>query len=373
MSVNTTLKNGIIEKLNFPVTVWDLDEERWHHNPSIARDKDGKIWCSTRHHEEYPVVRYANVKQPYTHPPSWLMLGILNEKTLKVSKVKRLKPEHGSPIFLIEKEIEDVRIFWREDGLHGIGVAINAHDFENETRVYEIEILLDYEAGTYKLIKDYGYIKGHMEKNWSPPSIPTKKFDYIYSPTEIVKGNRVLGEEYTGTTHGGSQLLPYKDGWIRIAHQVTNIRKVTHRWYVSVAELLDANGLVTHNSQFFDMQTGWRPQIRESVEFVSGMVWSKGKEGKELLVSYGLRDETCAFTRIPVDVFKWEPFDPHTSYYNWQFEDKDPPVDPKYWLGESFTGSYYYKRPKKAKATATLDPYEDRRSARTIRLAQLKP
>ena len=341
MSVNTIIKDGVIETLRLPVTVWDLDEERWHHNPSIARDNTGKIWVSTRHHEEYPAVRYANIREPYSHPPSQLMLGILDEKTLKVSGVKRMKPAKRSPIFILEKEIEDVRIFSRKDGLHGIGAVINAHDFDSETRVYEVEILIDYKKGEYKLIKDYGYIKGHMEKNWSPPTVPAKGFDYIYSPTEVVLDDKVYGNEYTGITHGGSQVLPYKDGWIRIAHQVVNVSGITHRWYVSVAELLDINGFVTHNSQFFDMQTGWRPQIKESVEFVSGIVWSKGKKNKELLVSYGLRDETCAFTRIPVSLFRWEPFHPDVRYYQWKFANGKPPTDKKYWLGEKFTGSTY--------------------------------
>jgi hypothetical protein len=251
-----------------------------------------------------------------------------------------MKPEKGSAIYLLEKEIEDVRIFWRKDGLHGIGVAINAHGFNGETRVYEVEILINYQKGTYKLLKDYGYIKGHMEKNWSPPSVFAKYFDYIYSPTEVVLENKVYGQEYSGNTHGGSQVLPYKDGWIRIAHQVVNMPGLTHRWYVSVAELLNEKGFVTHNSQFFDFCTGWRPQIRESVEFVSGMVWSKGKEGKELLVSYGLRDETCAFVRIPVDFFRWTPFNPDVSYYNWRFsQNNKPPIGPEFWQGEKFSGS----------------------------------
>lgn len=324
--------------MQFPVTVWDLDDKSWHHNPSICRDNTGKIWCSTRYHDELPAVRYAN-PEPYSHPTSWLMLGILDEKTLKMSGVKRMKPAPDSPIYILEKEIEDVRIFWRKDGLHGIGVVINAHSFYNETRVYEVEIKIDYEKGEYKLIKDYGYINGHMEKNWSPPTIFAEKFDYIYSPSEVVFENKTYGREYSGNTHGGSQVLPYKDGWIRIAHQVVSMPGVTHRWYASVAELLNKAGFVTHNSQFFDMCTGWRPQIRESVEFVSGMVWSKGKEEEELLVSYGLRDETAAFTRIPVDVFKWSPFNPDISYYNWKFSDGKPPISPAYWQGEKFSGA----------------------------------
>ncbi len=342
MSVNTIIKDGFIEVMQFPTEVWDLDENSWHHNPSIARDKDGQIWVSTRYHEEKPAVRYAN-PQPYSHPTSWLMLGKLDEKTLKTSGVKRMKPDKSCPIYIQEKEIEDVRIFWRKDGLHGIGVAINSHSFSGETRVYEVEILIDYAKGTYKLVKDYGYIKGHMEKNWSPPTIWAKYFDYVYSPTEVVLENKVYGKEYDGITHGGSQVLPYKDGWIRIAHQVVNIPGTTHRWYASIAELINERGYATHQSQFFDLCTGWRPQIQESVEFVSGAVWSTGKEGEELLVSYGLRDETCAFVRIPVSVFKWEPFE-EAFYYNWRFSTGLPPTDPKYWVGEKFAGSALINR-----------------------------
>ena len=165
-----------------------------------------------------------------------------------------------------------------------------------------MEPLIDYAKAEYKLLKSYGYILGHMEKNWSPPTIPSRTFDYIYSPTQVVLDNKVYGPHYSGLTHGGSQVLPYRDGWIRLAHQVINIGKVTHRWYASVAERMDYSGRVTHNSQFFDFGTGWRPQIQESVEFISGAVWSSGKEGQELLVSYGLRDETCAFTTLPLDL-----------------------------------------------------------------------
>lgn len=341
MSVNTIIQDGIVEALRYPVTVWDLNDKSWHHNPSIARDPTGRIWVSTRHHEEEPAIRYAN-PLPYSHPTSWLMLGILDETTLKVSGVKRMKPHKSCPIYIQEKEIEDVRIFWRKDGLHGIGDVINSHSFYGETRVYEVEILIDYESGTYKLLKDYGYIKGHMEKNWSPPTEFAPYFDYVYSPTEVVLENKVYGQEYTGITHGGSQVLPYLDGYIRIAHQVVNFPGLTHRWYVSVAELINKKGYVTHNSQFFDLCTGWRPQIRESVEFVSGIIWSKGKKDEELLVSYGLRDETCAFVRIPVDVFKWQPFNMDVSYYNWHFKGGEPPTDPRYWIGEKFSGSTYF-------------------------------
>lgn len=332
------ISNKLIHKLHYPVKVWDLDENQWHHNPSIARDKDGKIWISTRYHEEKTEIRYANI-HPYSHPPSRLMVGVLDEDTLETHDVKRIVPEKGSPQYIVEKEIEDARIFFREDGLHGIGVAINEYDYPGETRVYQIEILIDYEKGTYKLLKDWGYtVKGHMEKNWSPAVDKTDKFDFIYSPTEVVIGDKAIGDTYIGNTHGGSQLLPYKDGYIRIAHQCVPIQGITHRWYTNVAQILNSKGIVTHESQFFDFCTGWRPNIKESVEFVSGAVWSK--EGEELLLSYGLRDETCAFIRVPLSAFEWTPFKNSGHDLVFSFLDGEPPIDPKYWTGEKFKGAW---------------------------------
>jgi hypothetical protein len=146
MSVNTIIKDGIVEAITIPGNGLGFRRKfAGTITPQYARDKTGKIWISTRHHEEKPAIRYAN-PLPYSHPTSWLMVGILDEKTLKVSGVKRIKPAiKGSPKYMLKKKrLKTCRIFWRKDGLHGIGVAINAHDFYNETRVYEIEILIDY-------------------------------------------------------------------------------------------------------------------------------------------------------------------------------------------------------------------------------------
>lgn len=337
------MSEALIHKFDYPVTVWDLNEHEWHHNPSIAKDKQGKIWVSTRHHEEETIVRYTNT-HPYTHPPSRLMVGLLDAETLEVSGVKRIYPEGGSPRYLLEKEIEDCRIFFREDGLHGIGVAINEYDFPNETRVYQIEILIDYEKGTYKLLRDWGYtVAGHMEKNWSPATDKTDKFDFIYSASEILKDDHLFGDKYLGKTHGGSQLLPYKDGYIRFAHRCIPIKGVTHRWYVSIAQLLDSNGVVTHDSQLFDFCTGWRPNIQESVEFISGAVWS----GDDIIISYGLRDETCAFVKVNPSVFEWHPFENSGEEFEYKFADGIVPTDEKYWLGEKFPGSFLLKEGEK--------------------------
>lgn len=328
MSVNTLIKDGIIHKFDYPVHVWDLKPgEGWHHNPSICRDDKGKVWISVRHHDKLPLIVHLSPKDldpKIRDEASRLVVGFLNEKTLEVTGLKLITPEDDSPDYLFEKNIEDNRIFWRPDGLHGIGVAIKV--VEGQWQITQIEILINYEKATYKLLRDYGQPHKHTEKNWRAPAIPARAFDFVYSPTEVVLDGKVYGEEYDGFTHGGSQLLPYKDGWISIAHSVMPVRGLTKRWYVTFAELHDQFGKVTHNSQFFDFGSGWRENLQESVEFVAGAIWSEGRDQQELLLSLGVRDETCGFVRVPVSAFQWQPLE-DVIYYNFSFANLSNPQE----------------------------------------------
>ena len=182
--------------------------------------------------------------------------------------------------------------------MRGIGVIYSEHG------ITQGELSIDYNAGTFKLLHDYGQPYKHTEKNWSPPADATEKFDFIYSQSEVVKYGKPRGPIYKGEIHGGSQLLPYKDGWISIAHRVSPVVGLTWRWYASVARLHDSTGKVTHISQFFDFGTGWRENLQESVEYVSGAIWLE--KDKELLLSLGVKDEKCGFVKVPITAFKWE-------------------------------------------------------------------
>jgi hypothetical protein len=257
------------------------------------------VWVAFRVHDKLPLTVHLEPDSPYKDEASFFYVGKLNEKTLEVSDLKLIVPEPGSPEFLAKHSTEDVRIFWRYDGLHGIGVIFTPQG------ITQGEILIDYSNGTYRLLHDYGQPYKHTEKNWSPPTNTTEAFDFIYSMTEVVKyGRPRKGESYKGEIHGGSQLLPYKEGWISIAHRVTPVVGLTWRWYLTVARLHDYNGKVTHISQFFDFGTGWRENLQESVEYVSGAIWAKKDE--ELLLSLGVRDETCGFVKVPTKAFKWQ-------------------------------------------------------------------
>ena len=295
------MKPGFIDYLPFEVRVY-RPEKGWAHNPTLSTDPiTGITWVGIRRHDLLPLTVHLEPDSPHAGEPSFFEVGQFDTDTLTPREFKRVHPEPDSPPFIHSNNVEDVRVFHRPDGLHGIGVGFPGG------KITQVEILIDYDKGTYKLLRDYGQPAGRSEKNWQAPSVPTELFDFVYSPTEVVRHGRPRGPVYTGSVHGGSQLLPYKDGWIGVSHRIVNVTDLTPRWYVSLAQLYDKYGTVTHQSQFFDFGTGWRENLQESVEFVSGAIWSKPEE--EMILSLGVKDEMCGFVRVPVSAFNWQPAD----------------------------------------------------------------
>lgn len=231
---------------------------------------------------------------------NYLYVGKLDEKTFKITglkQIKQAKKYHG-----FQWDIEDVRLFWRKDGIHGIGVILPVEDGGYKAR--QAEILIDYEKGTYTLLKDHGRPKGCMEKNWSPPETPTDSFDFAYSLSETIKDGVLTGEDNHLAIHNGTKLLPYEDGYIQIAHVACGVKG--ERTYAQVAVKRDSAGITTHISQMFHLDVGWRAKLEETIEFISDMVWSTDKVGEELLVVAGVKDEITGLCRIPVDKFIWD-------------------------------------------------------------------
>ena len=311
MSINTLIKHGIIENINVPVIILPkLTDKEVEYNPGITRDNKGTTWISLRacttdnralHGLQHPV-----------HYMNYLFVGKLDEKTLKITGIKQIKQAENYNGF--QWDIEDVRLFWREDGLHGIGVILPVENGDYKAR--QAEILINYEKGTYTLLKDHGRPKGHIEKNWSPPETVTDAFDFAYSLSEIVKDGEVIGADDHLVVHNGTKLLKYKDGYIQLAHVVCGVEG--KRTYAHVAVLRDKDGYGTHLSQLFHFNVGWREKLQETIEFASDMVWSKGKEGEELLVGLGVKDEATGIARIPVDKFRWDE-SVDIMWYKWRW------------------------------------------------------
>lgn len=314
MSVNTLVKDGLLTNINLPVTILKLDTQAGevHYNPGLARDPDGTVWISIR-----SCIHNPNRWEGYEHPnhyQNFLHLGKLNEDTLEVTELKLIEPEEEYVGF--QWGVEDIRLFWREDGLHGIGVSIPISD-EGKYEIRQVEILLDHKAGTFKLIKDHGRPFGHIEKNWSPSEFPNPNFDFAYSPTQYVKNDEVFGEENDLFIHNGTPLIEYEDGYISLGHAVVAV--LGERTYAQIALKWSKEGRLVEHSQFFHFNVGWREGLKETIEFASGLLWSKGKEGQELLVGLGVKDEVTGICRVPIGRFNWEPYT-DTTWYAWRWD-----------------------------------------------------
>lgn len=312
MSTSTIVRHGLIHNLDVEVTILKTKVPigEVSYNPGLARDDKGTLWIVLR-----SCVYNPERWDGWEHPMHWqnhVNMGKLDEKTLKITDIKEVKPAKDYEGF--QWGLEDARLFWRKDGMHAIGVILPIRN--GDYRCSQAEVLINYEKGTYKLIKDYGQPKGRMEKNWSPAETATDAFDFAYSASEIYKDGEIIGEDNHLAIHNGTKLLPYKDGYIQINHVVAGVNG--ERTYAQIAVLRDKAGYVTHISQLFHFNVGWREKLKETIEFVSDMVWSKGKEGEELLVGLGVKDEATGIARIPVDKFQWE--EGHDiMWYKWQW------------------------------------------------------
>lgn len=312
MSVNTLVKDGHLHNIGVPVTIVPVDAEVGdvHYNPGFARDPDGRLFiairsCITNYKE------YNGIPHPLGYE-NFLHVGILQEKTLTIEGLKLVKGEEEYDGF--QWGIEDVRLFWRDDGLHGIGVIIPLEG--RSLKLRQAEILIDYEAGTFKLLKDLGRPFGHAEKNWSPTETANPNFDFVYSPTQIVKDGEVIGEDNDLFIHNGTPLIPYEDGYLSIGHAVCAVKN--ERTYAQIALKFDAFGKLVGHSQFFHFNVGWREGLAETIEFASGLVWSEGKIGQELLVGLGVKDELLGICKIPISKFRFEEYS-DTTWYAWQW------------------------------------------------------
>ena len=313
MSVNTLVKDGLLTNIEVPVTIVPVDAKvgEVHYNPGLARDPSGRTFISVRscitNQKEYQGIRHPLGYENFLH------VGILKERTLEIEGLKLIATEKDYDGF--QWGIEDVRLFWREDGLHGVGVILPI--VEGQLKLRQAEILIDYEAGTFKLLKDLGRPFGHAEKNWSPSETANPNFDFVYSPTQIVKDGEVIGEDNDLFIHNGTPLIPFEDGYLSIGHAVCAV--LNERTYAQIALKFDTNGKLVGHSQFFHFNVGWREQLKETIEFASGLLWSEGKEGEEMLVGLGIKDELLGLCKIPVSKIKWFDYS-DTMWYAWRWD-----------------------------------------------------
>lgn len=202
--------------------------------------------------------------------------------------------------------IEDPRLFWRGTRWHFAGVMMEEH-----TPVARLCVCrLNAKCTEVESVEIYDGVKpSQPEKNWLVPDLkPNRNFDFIYGPTAIVKGNKIIytmsDNEAISALRGNSHLIEQEDGsYIALMHKlwIKKSRAYSHNnfgmvdWvnknYGHYFVRFDRFGSIVEMSGAFQF-------ISPGIEFVGGMVEKDGN----LVISFGKEDVSSHLAIFPKDI-----------------------------------------------------------------------
>lgn len=289
-------------------------------NPSIFIDEYGNILVNIRHiqytlyHAELNKYEHQWGPLVYLHPENDLTLTTTNyisklnsdldvEYTTKVDTSALDKPPLWEFVGL-----EDCRLFrWnsktylcgvrRDTTTHGEGrMELSEIVFENN-RAREISRVR---------IPAPGDNKSYCEKNWMPILDQPYHFVKWTNPTEVVKFD--LETKTTTQVHlgqyrqmpadlrGGSQVIPYKDGYLVLNHET----------YLYNSEAGRKDGTYRHRFTYWDKN--WNViSFSDNFHFLGGKVeFSCGlaKRENDFLISFGFQDNAAYVLSVPEKIIE---------------------------------------------------------------------
>lgn len=276
----------------------EIEGDMRHFNPSIAWDGD-RLKISIRECN-FGVKRGGEwfLRDGSVYSKTDVVYGELGPETLLVSNLKKLKLSDDTPTRTKVAGLEDVRLFKRKDGMHAIGFEsdrLTKHLHNASASLAEYLIVKDELKYLRTLEKPF---KDVVEKNWNPPDIESKDFDFTYSDTQVYKDGELIGEPTKTQIHGGSILLKQKDGYLSIVHEKKRVqmpysrgRIYDNQKYITYLAKHDNQGIITKLSKPFTFGT------LENIEFASGFAAYKD----EFIITFGIRDCKYGIMKIKRD------------------------------------------------------------------------
>lgn len=292
-------------------------------NPTIFVDDDNTIYANIRHcqytlyHSETNKYEHQWGPLLYLNPENDLTLTTTNylcvmNDDLSISKI------HKVDTSLLDKKplwefvgLEDVRMIKWNGKYYFTGVRRDIDTIgTGRMELSEIQITEDgaKEVARFRVPAPKPDLS-YCEKNWMP--ILDKPFQYVKwsNPTEIVQANiddpqnvtcdSIFVGQKDDTPHdlrGGSQVIPYKGGYLALNH-------VTYL-YRSLAGRKDA----TYRHQFTWWDSEWNIIKRSPVfdfmdakiEFSCGM----SKYGGNYLITFGFQDNAAFILKVPEKILE---------------------------------------------------------------------
>jgi len=258
--------------------------EGWSaHNPSIARGPDGyrciirSVNYVYRNGEFIPndpagVVRTRNYICDLDDSLQPVSMDLID-----VSRVE------GAAPFPHILNMEDARLFWNKNSWWVSG-TVRYHRADGVPKI-AVDRLEGNVSAERRILKNDDDI---CEKNWMP-IVGTGRWVYSVSPSKVVRNDGYLDmnrhSDIPPHIRGSSQLVPWKDGYLGVTHEVTwePTRYYWHRFIY-----FDSRGLaVSATEPFYFLSPG--------VEFANGLtVWQD-----KVVVSFGKNEERAILAVVP--------------------------------------------------------------------------
>lgn len=207
--------------------------------------------------------------------------------------------------------LEDARLFKWDNKLYLCGVRRDHIDSKGTGRMNMSEIIFNgngYEEVSRKNIPAPKGDKSYCEKNWMPiidrpyefvkwtNPVEIAKFDSDNETTESIIIEHEKGYAFPRDIRGSSQVIPWKDHYIAITHEVwlynDKIGRKDGR-YMHRLVVWDKNFKVVNYSEDFSFMKG-------EIEFVAGM----SLYGDDILISFGFQDNAAYLLKMPQEILQ---------------------------------------------------------------------
>ena len=288
-------------------------------NPSVFIDNN-KVLVSLRavnytfYHSQRKLFQHPYGPLTYIHPENDNHLRTWNyylelDENYKISRINKIDTSKFP-----EKELwdfvglEDARIFRWNNKLYTSGVRRDLDTIgTGRMELCEIEVQEDKVVELSRVrIEPPDNPNSYCEKNWMP--ILDLPYHYIKwgNPTEVVKVDPETGSSETiflgerkdipRDLRGGSQVIPWKDYYIAITHEVDLFQSETDRKdavYSHRVCFWDKNFNLVKWSNDFSIMGG-------HVEFCVGLA----QQGSDFLMSFGFQDNVAYLLKFPQKVFE---------------------------------------------------------------------
>lgn len=325
-------------------------------NPSIYNHNE-KLIVNLRavnytfYHSEKKIFQHPYGPLTYLHPENDVKLRTWNyylelDDDYNITRVNKIDTSKFT-----EKELwefiglEDARIFEWEGKLYTCGVRRDLDTIgTGRMELCEIEVTEDsvVELSRFR-IPTPGKDDEYCSKNWMP--ILDKPYHFVKwsNPTEIVKVNpesQTCETVFLGQQHqigrdirGGSQVIPWRDYYVAITHEVDLFKSETGRKdavYKHRILFWDKNFNLVHWTNDFSIMGG-------DVEFCVGLT----KKENNFIMTYGFQDNAAYLLEFPEKIFddflREKTFECEKIEENKKYNHFDwGPVDDEKWKSTNF-------------------------------------